>query len=386
MNHRKLAAAALGISLVVIALPLSATATSASSTPAYPTHVTISSAKPCVVNGTKVSGTLVVATSGGPITTAENKAWFTPFSKLCGVKVIAVAPESLPKVEAMEAAHHVTWDLTDDYGPSDTIIGIKDGDWRKLPTGLFTGLPIAQAAFITQGGATYGVWAEPYATIIAFSLKAFPNGGPQPTTVQDFFNVKKFPGARCMDNSALDALEFAQIDQGYNFRTAPYTLNIKADLATLDTIKPDVKVWWTTGNQPTDDLLSGECAITQIWNGRIFLAEKTIPGFASKVGYSYKGVLLRDTWYSVIKGDPNPLAALALLRYMNEPKPQAAFANETGYAGGDNGAVTYMSAAAKAFLATSPKNVSLEGGSTNLTWWLKYNTVASRDFSAWLIG
>ena len=88
--------------------------------------------------------------------------------------MIAVAPESLPKVEAMEAAHHVTWDLTDDYGPSDTIIGIKDGDWRKLPTGLFTGLPIAQAAFITQGGATYGVWAEPYHDDYCLFLEGIP--------------------------------------------------------------------------------------------------------------------------------------------------------------------------------------------------------------------
>jgi putative spermidine/putrescine transport system substrate-binding protein len=375
-----LGAAALGI--VGVMAPLTATPVSAASTqPTYPTSVTISSAQPCIVNGTKVSGSLVVATSGGPITVAEQKAWFTPFTKLCGVPITAVSPESLPKVQAMEAAHHVTWDLTDDYGPTDTVIGIADGDWRQLPAGLFAGMQMNPASVNA-----WGVWAEPYATVVAFSKKDFPAGSPQPVTVQDFFNVKKFPGARCMDNSALDALEYAQLDLGYNFRTEPYELNIKADLAVLSTIKSDVKVWWTTGNQPIDDLLNGECAITQVWNGRIFLAAQTIPGFSKEIGYSYQASLLRNTWYHVIKNDPNPLAALALLRFMNGPKPQAAFANETGYGGGDNGAVQYMSAAAKTFLATAPANVAAEKGQTDETWWLHNNTPATNDFNAWLIG
>ena len=91
----------------------------------------------------------------------------------------------------MEAAHHVTWDLTHDYNPTDTVIGITDGDWRKLPSGLFAGMQMNSAAVNT-----WGVWAEPYATVIAFSKKEFPPGHPQPMTVQDFFNDgPKFPGA-----------------------------------------------------------------------------------------------------------------------------------------------------------------------------------------------
>ena len=139
-----------------------------------------------------------------------------------------------------------------------------------------------------------------------------------------------------MNNSALDALEYAQLDLGYNFRTEPYTLNIKAHVAVLNGVKSDVKVWWTTGNQPIDDLVNGECAITQVWNGRIFLADKTIPGFAKQVGYSYEASLLRSIWYHGIENDPYPIAALALFRYRTS-RAAGRFCQPVGYGGGDHG-------------------------------------------------
>ena len=42
----------------------------------------------------------------------------------------------------------------------------------------------------------------------------------------------------------------------------------------LDTIKKDVKVWWTAGAQPPQLLADGEVVMTTAWNGRIYDAVK----------------------------------------------------------------------------------------------------------------
>ena len=98
MRRSRLTLRATAKSVAAVTASLTTSAANAAPTkPSYPSSVTISSAQPCIVNGVKVSGSLVVATSGGPITVAEQSAWFNPFSKLCGVQITAVSPESLPR-------------------------------------------------------------------------------------------------------------------------------------------------------------------------------------------------------------------------------------------------------------------------------------------------
>lgn len=344
------------------------------SPPTLPTSVTVSS-NPCVINGQHISGTLYVVNSGGTIDQIDRKYLYTPFEKLCGIKINSSGPESLPKVEAMVAAHHVVWDVTDDYAPTDLLIGTQKGVWAPLPKGLFKGFHLAKGSLVK-----YGIWAQPYATAIAWSNKQFPKGKPQPTTAADFFNTTKFPGARCMDRSSLDAFELAELALGYNFKSKPYTINIPAALKKLDTIKSDVKLWWTTGNQPIDALKSGDCVITQVWNGRVFGANKA----GADLGISFQASLIRDSWFHIIKNDPNPLAAAAFLRYINQPRQTALFANAIGYGGPNLDAEKYYTAAAKAALVTAPQNVAQLKGVTDESWWLKNQARADQAFNAWV--
>lgn len=364
--------------LVLGALALLGLASQASGsrTAGEPLPATVQFGKnPCVVNGTKISGTIQVANSGGPVDEVEKKVWYKPFAKACGVKIVTSAPPSLPKVRAMVKADRVVWDLTYDYDPADTPLGIKEGLWQPLPKGLFAGLNMVKGSVDR-----WGTWNGPYSTIIAWKRKSFPNGGPR--SAADFFNTTKYPGARCMGRSSLDALEIASLANGRNFRTKKYTINIDAALQKLDTIKDDVKLWWTTGNQPIDALSTGECTITQVWNGRVYKANAAGAGIA----FSYGASLLRDTWWHIVKGSPNGLGAVALLRYVSQPRQQAAYANLIGYAGGNADAPKLMKPEVRAALATSPKNVAAQKGRTDITWWVNNRTKADRAFEAWLTG
>lgn len=336
-----------------------------------PAAVTVSS-NPCELNGTKVSGTISVVTSGGPIEAVMKKVYFNPFAKRCGVKIAYSSPQSMAKVQAMHRAKRVTWDLTDqsstDYG-----IGAKEGLWQPLPEGLFKGIRMAPGSV-----AKYGAWAGPYGYIFTWKKSTFPNGGPK--TAADIFNTTKYPGARCLARDAVPALELGMLGLGYDFKKKPYSVNIDAALAKLDELKPDVKMWWETGNQPIDGLRSGECAISQVFNGRVYGATKE----GDKLGFTYGASLLDVSWYYIIKGGPNTFGAAALLRYILSPRQQAAYANAFGYAGGAVDAGKYMTPAAKASLASNPKNLAASRGFTDAKWWLANRERATRAFEAWV--
>jgi putative spermidine/putrescine transport system substrate-binding protein len=353
-------------------------ATQTVDTTRLPATAHISSDDPCVLNGVKVQGTITVVQSGGTVSDTAKQAWFTPYEKLCGVKIVVNSPQNLTKIREMVAAKNVTWDLTNDGDPTDSVIGVKEKLFQPMPKGLFDGLHMAPGSIND-----YGVWSSPYATVIAFSKKAFPDGKAQPQTAADFFDVQNFPGRRCMSRQAIDALELAMVANGYDFKTKPYTIDIPASLGKLNQIKPQVKLWWEQGNQPIDALLNGECTISQAWNGRIFSANKG----GANIGLSYSASLLRPTYYHIITNAPNPWGAAALLRFMMMPQPQAAYAELIGYAGGNLDAQAYMTPVTRAALVTAPDNLSqLKGVSDLAGWWAQNKKDTQRQFDAWLTG
>lgn len=360
------------VSVVAAAIAVAGIATAAG--PAggsLPSSVTVSK-DPCVLSGKKVSGTISVVTSGGPIEEIMKKVYFDPFAKKCGVKFKYSSPQSLAKVQAMVRAKRVTWDLTD-QSSTDYWIGAKAGLWQPLPKGLFKGIRMAPGSV-----AKYGAWAGPYAYIFTWKQSSFPNGGPK--TAADIFDTTKYPGARCLARSAAPALELAMLANGYDFRRKPYTIDIDAALAKLDQLKPSVKMWWTSGNQPIDGLRSGECVISQVFNGRVFGATND----GDKLGFTYGASLIDVSWYYLIKGGPNPWGSAALLRFILSPQQQARYANAFGYAGGALDATKYMTPAAKASLASNPKNIAASGGFVDSRWWLANRDRAERAFEAWV--
>src|SRR5690606_36970733 len=92
------------------------------------------------------------------------------------------------------------------------------------------------------------------------------------------FDTQKFPGARSLRKSPKPTLELALLADGvptadvYKVLSTPE--GVDRAFAKLDTIKKDVKVWWSAGSQPVPLLADGEVAMATAWNGRIFDAVK----------------------------------------------------------------------------------------------------------------
>ncbi|NBW25913.1 MAG: extracellular solute-binding protein, partial [Betaproteobacteria bacterium] len=97
-------------------------------------------------------------------------------------------------------------------------------------------------------------------------------GANGPKTLEDFFNVTKFPGKRGLKKDPSVTLEWALMADGVAVNDVYKVLGTPAGVdrafKKLDTIKSSI-VWWTAGAQPPQLLASGEVVMTHSWHGRI---------------------------------------------------------------------------------------------------------------------
>jgi putative spermidine/putrescine transport system substrate-binding protein len=148
---------------------------------------------------------------------------------------------------------------------------------------------------------------------------AFPDGGPK--SWADFWDVKKFPGARglCINDSPR-TLIFALLADGVP-PDRLYPLDIDRAFKKLDPIKPYIKVWWREGNQSQQLIRDGELDMMSIWNGRATeLKQMGVP-----VELVWNGAVRSTSTWCVLKGAPNRKLAWEFIEFATQAKPQAEF-------------------------------------------------------------
>ena len=88
-----------------------------------------------------------------------------------------------------------------------------------------------------------------------------------PKSWADLWNVKDFPGRRSLRKYPFDTIEEALMADGVPTNKV-YPCDFDRAYKSLDKIKKDVAVWWTSGAQTTQMLKSGEVDMLPTWNGR----------------------------------------------------------------------------------------------------------------------
>ena len=114
----------------------------------------------------------------------------------------------------------------------------------------------------------YGIGNDVYAEGIAWSTKAFPNGGPQGW--EDVWNVQKFPGPRMLYSAewVIRPNEGAIMAEGVP-PSKLYPIDLERSYKSLDKIRPNVAKWATTPAMPGQALVDGEAVIVQAPVNRI---------------------------------------------------------------------------------------------------------------------
>jgi len=317
---------------------------------------------------------IVVSDPGGPYTTAYREAFYDPFEKATGIKVVSVARESQPVAQfaAMVQTKNYVWDVTTLTLSADIPyleakgllepIGLKASDYPEL-------MPEA----ITPNW----LGVDVYSTVLAYRTDKFKDGGPK--SWADFWDVKKFPGRRCLRRSPLDTLEQALLADGVPLDKL-YPLDVDRAFKSLDRIKPHVNIWWTSGAQAMQAIQSGDVDMISTWNGRAQAAKDA--GAPVTIVWN-QGLYSIEGW-GIPKGTPRADAAKQFVRFCADAKRQALLTRTLAYGPTNKKAFETISKERATLLPTAPDNLR-DMRLPSPQWWEANRQKVTERFNSWII-
>jgi putative spermidine/putrescine transport system substrate-binding protein len=295
---------------------------------------------------------LTVVSWGGAYQESQRKAFMEPYAKETGAKITEGEYNGeIAKIRAMVESKNVTWDVID-VDTQTALAACAEGtletiDWSKLG--------LDRSKFIGGDIQDCAVPNILYSTVIAYDTTKL---NPGPTTINDLFDLQKFPGKRALQKNPFVNLEWALLADGvpmgdiYKVMGTPE--GIDRAFKKLDTIKSQV-VWWESGAQPPQLLADGQVAIASDWNGRFFDAVKKdkkpfkIVWDAQAPDYD---------WWAMPKGGPKVEAAYKFISWSSQPGPMAEQTKYISYGPANKDAGPKIDPAVLPDLPTAPQNMS----------------------------
>ncbi len=318
---------------------------------------------------------LTVADPGGPYSPGYRKAFYDPFEKATGIKVINVARDAEPTAQfrAMVETQSYSWDVCTLTLSARDILEKRD---LLEPINL-----TAADAPGLMADALTPVWLgiDVYSTIMAYRTDKF-DAAKAPTSWADFWNVEKFPGRRALRKNPIDTLEQALLADGVTLDQL-YPLDIERAYASLEKIKPHVDVWWTGGAQSSQLIQSGEVDLIALWNAR---AQAVIDGGAPVKIVWNQGLYSIEGW-GIPKGSPRAEIARQFVKFCADPKQQALFTEFLAYGPTNLKAYENIPAERAAALPTSEANLKLMTIARE-DWWSANRSDMTERFNAWILG
>ncbi|MGI9482614.1 MAG: ABC transporter substrate-binding protein [Hyphomicrobiales bacterium] len=327
---------------------------------------------------------------GGAYTNSQVKAYHEPFTAETGVKINSVDYNGgIAEIKAQVEAGNVTWDIVD-VELSDAVRGCDEGLLERIDHSMLPPAPDGTAAkddFLEGTLYECAVANIVWSTIYAYDSSKF--SGEKPTTIADFFDLKKFPGKRGLRKNAKPNLEMALMADGvpsdkvYEMLGTPE--GVDRAFKKLDTLKGNI-VWWEAGAQPPQLLADGEVLMTTAYNGRIFnaVAKENKPFVIVWDGQ----VLDLDLWV-IPKGAPNKENALKFLAFSTDTKQLAAQASYISYGPARKSSAPFVGKFAgkdidmKPQMPTAPANMK-NALLNNFEYWADNQDSLNERFNAWL--
>jgi putative spermidine/putrescine transport system substrate-binding protein len=321
----------------------------------------------------KKPGQIVINDSGGDMQNAMRKVFYSEFEKRYGIRIVNTSPVDLGKLRAMVQSGNVEWTVTE-IGGEDAIRAEESGLLEPLDHKIidFSHYPkkLQDRKFVFPKSV--------YSTIMGYRTDAFKDG-KGPKSWADFWDVKRFPGPRSMQNSPVDNLEFALLADGVPADKL-YPLDVDRAFKKLDQIKKYVTVWWTTGAQSAQVLIDKEVVLGTAWNGRYYAAVKA----GAPITMEWNQGAMKESAFGIPKGAKDAYWGQKFLALAAEAKAQGHYADVIGYPGLNLEATKYTDPKIVPFLPTDPKHFTKQFW-TDLGWWAKNGAAIKERWSRWML-
>jgi putative spermidine/putrescine transport system substrate-binding protein len=322
---------------------------------------------------------VTVVSWGGSYQDALREVFWKPYAKETGVTVLEDTWNGeLAKIRAMVETGRVTWDVVvADY--EHAIAGCEQGFLAPIDPARLG----PTADYLPGMIHACGVGIDVFGHIFAYNTEKIPSawGQNRPKTIQDVWDVKKFPGKRGLRKNPKNTLEQALMADGvpgekvYDVLSSPG--GVERALAKLDAIKPHI-LFWSRNAQPPQLLADGEVVLTAAPNGRIDAAIREGKRFV---------ILWDHQLYSpdtliVVKG-PNSKEAMDLVEYMTRPEVMARLTRYIAYGPSRKSAMKHVQPEILPRLPTASENL-VSAVVRNEAWWADHYQEVLQKWDAWL--
>ena len=317
---------------------------------------------------------LTVVNFGGANGEAQKKAYFAPFEKSGGAKVVPVEYNGeQAKIKAMVETKKVTWDVVEVESP-DVARGCDEGLFEKLDYSKIGSKADFQPAAITECGIGIFVWS----TVMAYNADKIKDA---PKTWADFWNTTKYPGKRGMRKGARYNVEFALMADGVPvadvYKTLATPAGAERAFKKLSELKPNIQ-WWEAGAQPPQFLVAGDVVMATAYNGRIDAAQRE----GKNLQIAWTGGIYDLDYWTIVKGSPNKDAALKFIAFASSPDAQAEYAKNIAYGPTNTKALAKLDAKTLSQLPTSPANAK-DALQFSVKFWADQGEELEKRFASW---
>ncbi|HWL83809.1 MAG TPA: ABC transporter substrate-binding protein [Roseomonas sp.] len=315
---------------------------------------------------------IVVNASGGAMASSMRRSYFADFEREHGIRVVETSPVDFGKLRAMVNSGNPEWTVTE-IGGQDAARAKELNLLEPIDTSI-----VDLSRYPAIGRQSHIFVGSAYSTVLGYRSDVFKDDS-HPKGWADFWDVRRFPGARSLRNHPVDNLEFALLADGVPMDKL-YPLDMDRAFRKLDEIRPHITVWWSTGAQPAQMLIDKEVVLATGWNGRFFeLAKKNAP-----VGSEFTGGSLKSSAWGIPRGTRQAYWGQQFLQTMTKPQLQAIYATELSYAGLHPDTVNYVAEEIRPLLPTAPDNLKKQFW-LDVAWWTENAAAAQERWNRWML-
>jgi putative spermidine/putrescine transport system substrate-binding protein len=328
----------------------------------------------------KGTTTLTIGGWGGVIDEATQKSYLNQFDSENHVKSQFVdAPGvQLARVEAQNSAHQVQWDAVDSLDGGSAFTLYAKGQLDPLPASQ-------KATFEKELGAqkvtAFGFSHGSLGDVIVCNMDKMKSC---PTTMAQFYDTKAFPQQRMFGGiEPIEAITIAEVAAGMPIsQTATTPVNVKAVIKTLEGLKPQIKVFWQSGEQQQQIMRSGEVPLGIMWSDRAY--QLISQGVKLKV--VWMDGAYEPSYWAVLKGAHNSATASKLLGFIaSHPKGEAKWAEIVHDSVPNPLALTYLPSSIGSQLADNPANLK-QLATPNFLWYAQHSNELNTAYENFLRG
>ncbi len=228
---------------------------------------------------------IVVLGPGGAFTAAVRQAYFMPFTEQFGIEVIEDTPTpNTAKWVAAAETGNIDWDVTT-LSISQATALLETDSLEELDLSVIDNRDLLDpiknlSPYMGGGDVTWSI-------VMAYNTDVYP-GDSGPKSWADFYDLEKFPGRRALRHAVAwgGHIQFTRLarepdllnsPEGKQAANTPRREQMEEDFQWFadwtEEAGSDI-IYWSSGSQCPEMLISGEVEMCSAYNGRIFDAAK----------------------------------------------------------------------------------------------------------------